>query len=93
VTKKQEVFDPVIYRDKRYSARAFTPNEGEAESEGGHSKLWEDSTGDWSWKPGRDKRRLGDKMTTFHGVPKGMPEQLGRARELAGEPGAVRYDS
>ncbi len=46
--------------------------------------------GNWSWKPGRDKL-LGDKMITFLGVPKGMPEELGRAREAAGEPGAIRY--
>ncbi len=58
----------------------------------GMSMLVDDCLGDWAWKPYRDKR-LGDKMRTFLGVPKGMPEQLGRARELAGEPGAVRYDS
>ena len=56
----------------------------------GMSTLFEDSIGDWSWKPYRDKR-LGDKMITFPGVLKGMPEQLGRAREAAGEPGAIRY--
>jgi hypothetical protein len=49
-----------------------------------------DTEGDWSWKPGRDKL-LGEDMVTFLGVPKGMPEQLGRAREMAGEPGAIRY--
>lgn len=51
-----------------------------------------DTEGDWSWKPGRDAF-LGDYMKTFSGVEKGMPEQLGRAREAAGEPGAVRYDT
>lgn len=76
MTKKQVLWEPVTHKDKRYSERAFAPNEGEAEAEGGHSKLWDDSTGDWSWKPGRDKR-LGADMVTFLGVPKGGAELYG----------------
>ncbi len=35
--------------------------------------------------------RFARSFRPFFGVPKGMPEQLGRAREAAGEPGAIRY--
>ena len=35
-----------------------------------------DPEGDWSWKPARDKR-VGDKMVTFMGVPKGAAELYG----------------
>ena len=49
-----------------------------------------DTQGDWAWKPGRN-RLLNENMVTFLGVARGMPEQLGRTREAAGEPGAIRY--
>ena len=55
-------------------ARRFTPGE-----DGGHfSALTEACSGDWSWKPGRDKA-LGDKMVTFKGVPPSAAELYGRS--------------
>jgi hypothetical protein len=79
-----------------FGSRTYDPTAGADDGEGGaHSSLFEHSLGgDWSWQPARD-RALGygedSDFKTFLGVPKGMPEQLGRAREVAGEPGAVRY--
>ena len=75
-------------------SRKFDPTNGTATSVNGPrlNFLPEelDVGGDWSWKPRRDKS-AGEDFKTFLGVPKGMPELLGRARELEGERGAARY--
>lgn len=87
-----------------FGSRAYDPTAGTDDGEGGsRSSLFENSLGgDWSWRPHRDKLltsgydkdgKYFDHFKTFLGVPKGMPEQLGRARESAGEPGAVRYSN
>lgn len=75
-----------------FGSRTYDPTAGSDDGEGGsRSSLFENCLGgDWSWRPYRDKM-LGDDFKTFLGVPKGMPEQLGRAREAAGERGALRY--
>jgi hypothetical protein len=51
--------------------RAYTPADGEAR--GIHGRLAADSTGDWSWKPLRD-RITGDQLVTFRGSPPGAAE-------------------
>jgi hypothetical protein len=55
--------------------RGFTPSDNEEEG-GQYGGLAAGATGDWSWKPGRDKW-LGDRMVTFRGVPKGAAELYG----------------
>lgn len=52
--------------------RAFTPDGG---PNGEHlvGQLGEKSSGDWSWKPGRDKA-LGENFQTFRGVPPSAAE-------------------
>jgi hypothetical protein len=82
----------VEHKDRLSSnPRAYTPSDTESDY-GGHSTLAEVSNGgDWSWRPARNKRFPQFEMPALNGTLKGMPEQLGRAREAAGEPGAIRY--
>ncbi len=63
-----------ISRQRRYDPARHIGHSDNPSS--GMSTLVDDSTGDWSWKPMRDKR-LGDKMVTFLGVPKGAAETHG----------------
>lgn len=69
-------FAPVIFKDKRYSERRYTPNDGEGEGNAGYSRLVEESlSGDWSWKPERDRTAtIFDLFKTFRGVPPGGAE-------------------
>lgn len=53
--------------------RAYTPTAGESDSPGHFGGLADGASGDWSWKPGRDKL-LGDQMQTFKGVPPSAAE-------------------
>lgn len=68
---------PAVHKDQLYNPRAYTPNSAGTDpgsSQRGYSHLIEESnSGDWSWKPARD-RALGDHMTTFHGVPPSAAE-------------------
>lgn len=74
-------------------ARGFTPNAGETDGEGRHGNLGVSSTGDWCWQPARNKSFGQFEMPALTSTLRGMPEQLGRAREAAGEPSAVRYSN
>lgn len=79
-----------------FGSRSYDPTAGTDDGEGGsRSSLFENSLGgDWSWRLQRDRAQGYGKdstFTSFDGVSKGMPEQLGRAREAAGDPGAVHY--
>ena len=59
-----------------HRARTYTPAAGEND-EGVHSQLVDNSSGDWSWKPARD-RALGygptSKFQPFRGIPAGAAE-------------------
>lgn len=58
-------------------ARGFTPTAAEGDKPGHHGNLVENSTGDWSWKPARD-RAMGygkdSRFQTFNGVPPSAAE-------------------
>ena len=59
------------------AARRYDPNHPGNDADGvALSLLTEMCSGDWSWKPGRDKL-LGKDMVTFRGVPKGAAELYG----------------
>jgi hypothetical protein len=63
-------------RQRKFTPGGYSAPPGTETAGGFTSMLWDDSTGDWSWKPYRDKR-LGDKMVTFRGVPHGAAELYG----------------
>lgn len=76
--ENEKVWDQPAGLPINFGARAYDPGHGN-DAEGqplGHSGLVETCSGDWSWKPGRDKQ-LGDRMRTFLGVPKGAAELYG----------------
>lgn len=80
------------HRDRISSdPRAYTPSDTEADTGGHNTFAAGTSNGDWSWQLGRNKSFDQFEMPALTGTLRGMPEQLGRAREAAGEPGAVRY--
>lgn len=57
--------------------RAYTPTSGEADMAGHFGGLSDGATGDWSWKPARDRAAgYGPSSTfaTFHGVPASAAE-------------------
>lgn len=66
---RSRAYDPVRGSIKR--------ERGEDDNNSGHSSLVSECTGDWSWKPARDKA-LGDAFVTFRGNPPGAAETHGR---------------
>ena len=63
-------------------SRAHTPNASENDRDGTYGKLAADASGDWSWKPLRDRALGYDtlfrkcKFATFLGVPKSGAEMF-----------------
>ena len=81
--QSREPLDPNVLNTEEYrldlgGARRYDPDAGASAGEGAHmSMLVDNSTGDWSWKPARDKA-LGPNLVTFTGNAPGAAESFGR---------------
>lgn len=73
----EEPIDATEHKLHLGGSRRYDPDGGASAESGAHfSLLTELCSGDWSWKPARDKR-LGKDMRTFLGVPRGAAELYG----------------
>lgn len=55
-------------------ARGFTPTASEDDKPGRHGNLVENSNGDWSWKPERNKQFPQFEMPAYAGAMRGPAE-------------------